>query len=69
MKRGQSDTSKPGAFCKDQCTFDGCMRIIEQRNEINFKALYAGKVSLETYYQCEEALINASNDDVYITPP
>ena len=69
VKRGLSDTSKPGALCKDQATFDGAMRIIENRNNINFKALYAGKVSLETYFLCEETLIKASGEDKYITPP
>jgi len=56
VKRGVTDTSKPGAFCKDQATFDGSMRIIELRDRIDFHALYAGKVSLETYFQCEDLL-------------
>jgi len=54
VKRGMTDTSKPGAFCKDQATFDGSMRILENRESIDFLALYGGKVSLETYYLCEE---------------
>ena len=29
VKRGICDTSKAGAFCKDQATFDGSMRLIE----------------------------------------
>ena len=36
VKRGLTDTSKPGAFCKDQATFDGSMRIIENRHDIDF---------------------------------
>jgi len=54
VKRGLTDTSKPGGFCKDQATFDGSMRILERRNEIHIPALFAGKVSLETYFNCEE---------------
>ena len=50
VKRGMTDTSKPGAFCKDQATFDGSMRIIENRANIDFQAIFAGKVSLETYF-------------------
>lgn len=60
MKRGIVDTGKIGAFCKDQATFDGAMRILEQRDSINFPALFAGKVSLETYRLCEDVLIEAS---------
>ena len=50
VKRGMTDTAKTGAFCKDQATFDGSMRIIELRDSIDFQALYGGKVSLETYF-------------------
>ena len=56
VKRGLTDTSKPGAFCKDQATLDGAMRILMKRKEIDFRALFAGKVSLETYYLCETEL-------------
>jgi hypothetical protein len=69
IKRGLTDTSRPGAFCKDQATFDGCMRILDQRDEINFPALYAGKVSLETYKLCEKTLIEASKSHYYTCPP
>ena len=64
-----TDTSKPGAFCKDQATFDGSMRIIENRDSIDFPALFAGKVSLETYNLCEEQLKEAVSGDEYICPP
>ena len=69
MKRGLSDTSKPGAFCKDQATFDGSMRILEHRASIHFPALYAGKVSLETYNLCEEALKESAASACYTCPP
>ena len=69
VKRGIVDTSKPGAFCKDQATFDGSMRILELRDQIDFLALYAGKVSLETYFLCEDVLKELSVQDDYIVPP
>ena len=45
------------------------MRILENRESIDFLALYAGKVSLETYYASEELLKEASLSDDYIMPP
>ena len=69
VKRGMADTREPGAFCKDQATFDGAMRILENRDKIDFTALYAGKVSLETYFLCEKQLIAAAKDHMYVVPP
>jgi hypothetical protein len=69
VKRGLTDTSRPGAFCKDQATFDGCMRILENRNSIDFPSLYAGKVSLETYYLSKDVLLEASQSNDYTCPP
>mgnify|MGYP003330478659 CR=1 FL=1 len=45
------------------------MRILENRDSIDFLALYGGKVSLETYFQCEEQLKEAVSGDDYICPP
>jgi hypothetical protein len=36
------------------------MRILEQRKNIDFNAIYAAKVSLETYYGCEDVLKEAA---------
>jgi len=69
VKRGIADTSKTGAFCKDQATFDGSMRILERRATVDFPALYAAKVSLETYDLCEESLKLAVFSDCYTCPP
>jgi hypothetical protein len=69
VKRGISDTSKPGAFCKDQCSLDGMLRILEARERINFPALFAGKVSLETYFDSEDLLLQASHASSYVMPP
>ena len=45
------------------------MRIIENREIIDFTALYAGKVSLETYFRCEDQLKEAATGCDYICPP
>ncbi|XP_020796535.2 mucin-2-like [Boleophthalmus pectinirostris] len=47
-KRGQTDTSKPGCFSKDQVYLDGILRILRHRRNIDFQLLTAlGKVSFE----------------------
>ncbi|CAI5782043.1 Uncharacterized protein PODLI_1B029038 [Podarcis lilfordi] len=47
-KRGQTDTSEPGCFSKDQVYLDGILRILRHRQTINFQLLAAlGKVSYE----------------------
>ncbi|XP_036391404.1 uncharacterized protein KIAA0895-like [Megalops cyprinoides] len=47
-KRGQTDTSRPGCFSKDQVYLDGILRILRHRREIDFKMLASlGKVSYE----------------------
>ncbi|KAL1007771.1 hypothetical protein UPYG_G00091410 [Umbra pygmaea] len=47
-KRGQTDTSQPGCFSKDQVYLDGVLRILRHRKNIDFKMLTSlGKVSFE----------------------
>ncbi|XP_068432533.1 microtubule-associated tyrosine carboxypeptidase-like, partial [Clinocottus analis] len=47
-KRGQTDTSQPGCFSKDQVYLDGILRILRHRRTIDFKMLTSlGKVSFE----------------------
>ncbi|KAL3065898.1 hypothetical protein OYC64_015940 [Pagothenia borchgrevinki] len=47
-KRGQTDTSEPGCFSKDQVYLDGILRILRCRRNIDFKMLTSlGKVSFE----------------------
>jgi hypothetical protein len=45
------------------------MRILENRDSISFPALFAGKVSLETYFMCEEVLKQAAVEEAYTCPP
>ncbi|XP_061886433.1 microtubule-associated tyrosine carboxypeptidase [Entelurus aequoreus] len=47
-KRGQTDTSQPGCFSKDQVYLDGILKILCHRRDIDFKMLTSlGKVSYE----------------------
>ncbi|XP_002123173.4 microtubule-associated tyrosine carboxypeptidase 1-like [Ciona intestinalis] len=47
-KRGQSDTSKPGCFCKDQVYLTGILALLERRHTLDFHLLCTmGKVSHE----------------------
>ncbi|XP_004600665.2 microtubule-associated tyrosine carboxypeptidase 1 [Sorex araneus] len=47
-KRGQTDTSQPGCFSKDQVYLDGIVRILRHRQTIDFPMLTSlGKVSYE----------------------
>ncbi|KAI1886132.1 hypothetical protein AGOR_G00210860 [Albula goreensis] len=47
-KRGQTDTSQPGCFSKDQVYLDGILKILRHRENIDFLLLTAlGKVSYE----------------------
>ncbi|CAN9507302.1 unnamed protein product [Ophioblennius macclurei] len=47
-KRGQTDTSQPGCFSKDQVYLDGILRILRHRRTIDFQMLTSlGKVSFE----------------------
>lgn len=48
VKRGQTDTSQPGCFSKDQVYLDGILKILRYRDQINFPLLMSlGKVSFE----------------------
>ncbi|KAL8619469.1 hypothetical protein ACOMHN_011820 [Nucella lapillus] len=45
-KRGQSDTSLPGAFCKDQVYLDGALQLLKRRRVLDFHLLVRlGKVA------------------------
>lgn len=47
-KRGRSDTSLPGCFCKDQVYMNGVIPILQRRNYLDFESLCRmGKVALE----------------------
>jgi len=49
VKRGLTDTGKPGGYYKDQSNFAGAIRILQQRDSIDFELLHSVKVSLEDF--------------------
>ncbi|KAK7114108.1 hypothetical protein V1264_000228 [Littorina saxatilis] len=45
-KRGQTDTTFPGAFCKDQVYLDGALQLLKRRRSLDFHLLVRlGKVA------------------------
>lgn len=47
-KRGQGDTSVPGAFCKDQVYLEGALQLLKHRKTIDFQLLMElGKIAWE----------------------
>lgn len=47
-KRGQGDTSQPGAFCKDQVYLEGALQLLKHRKTIDFHMLIRlGKIAWE----------------------
>ena len=49
VKRGLEDTGLPGGYYKDQSNFDGALRLLERRSEINFQLLHCVRVSIEDF--------------------
>lgn len=47
VKRGISDTSKPGGMYKDQVYLRGAIEILQSRNKIDFTLLHLGKLNLK----------------------
>lgn len=46
-KRGLADCSKGGGLYKDKVYFEGAVKILKMRKEIDLKSLYAGKISVD----------------------
>jgi hypothetical protein len=49
VKRGLIDTSLPGGLYKDQAYLEGAVKILRERNQLDFRGLYAGKLALEDF--------------------
>lgn len=47
VKRGLIDTGKPGGYYKDQSNFAGAIRLLQQRQSIEFDLLHCARVSVE----------------------
>eukprot|EP00930_Biecheleria_cincta_P017572 TRINITY_DN13925_c0_g1_i1.p1 TRINITY_DN13925_c0_g1~~TRINITY_DN13925_c0_g1_i1.p1 ORF type:complete len:621 (-),score=90.92 TRINITY_DN13925_c0_g1_i1:433-2295(-) len=63
VKRGFEDTSQHGAFTKDQVYLDGALRILAERDQLDFRLLYAGQVSLDDVHWISD-LADLSNSHV-----
>ena len=46
-KRGLTDTGLSGGYYKDKVYFEGAVKILSLRKEIDIETLYAGKISIE----------------------
>ncbi|KAG7276859.1 hypothetical protein CRUP_007996 [Coryphaenoides rupestris] len=62
-KRGQTDTSQPGCFSKDQVYLDGILRILRHRRTIDFKMLTSLGKDPERYLQHLDNIVAANELD------
>ena len=58
VKRGRTDTGNPGAFAKEQSTWDGLVSLLYHRRSqsLNWLTLHDAKVSLEQYEAAAAAM-------------
>lgn len=56
VKRGMVNTGKHGGLYKDQIYLEGAVNILRRRKEINFQALYSGKIALEDLDRMQKKL-------------
>ena len=47
VKRGLTDTSKPGGLYKDQVYLEGALKLLENRKDIDWQGFYSAKLNLE----------------------
>ncbi len=59
VKRGLSDTSKPGCYSKDQVYLRGFLKLRKklEKDVLSYKYLYAGKIPYKYIYLVEEGII------------
>ena len=62
VKRGLEDTGKPGGYYKDQSNFAGAMRLLQQRQTIDWTLLHAVRVSLEDFGRATPAAKRALDE-------
>lgn len=46
-KRGLTDSSQLGGLYKDKVYFEGAVKILQRRRQIDLQALFAGKISVD----------------------
>ena len=59
-KRGLVETKQRKACAKDQCYFEGAVRLLEARRLLDFKLLHGGKIALEEYADAKKAMLRHS---------
>jgi len=59
-KRGLVETKQRKACAKDQCYFEGAVRLLEARKMLDFKLLHGGKIALEEYADAKQAALRHS---------
>ena len=64
VKRGITDTSKPGGCYKDQVYLSGAIKILQARWKIDFRQLYSGKIALEDYFREDIQNIMKISDNI-----
>ena len=60
VKRGVVYTGRPGGLYKDQIYLEGAIKILRRRKEIDFKALYAGKIAMEDVERVQKKIKDTS---------
>jgi len=65
-KRGLTDCSQHGGFYKDKVYFEGAVKILNKRKNIDLRALYAGKISVDDIQRSE--ILSKINWDNMILP-
>jgi hypothetical protein len=60
VKRGMSDTSRPGGYNKDISYLRGFLKVRKflKDNDLGYKYLYAGKIPLDKLYLVEEGILS-----------
>lgn len=54
VKRGLTDTSKPGGMYKDQVYLMGALKVLKYRDRVNFYSLHAGKLTVKDCIRLSE---------------
>ena len=65
-KRGLTDCSQPGGLYKDKVYFEGAVKILQRRKQIDLKALHAGKISVDDIGRPE--ILAKVNSEAMILP-
>ena len=67
VKRGLSDTSKPGGLYKDQVYLEGALKLLEHRKEINWSDFYCAKLNIEDLKR-KRLMAKMKRDDGIVLP-